>query len=292
MIFYFSATGNSHWAATQLSEATNEAIISITSALKTRCNYEVKDDEMIGFVFPVHGWRVPKIVEEFIHTLSFVQNNSKKVYPKKVFCLLTTGDSIGRTMERFLHLLHTHPTFVNAELYACESVIMPESYVGLPFMDVDTAEKEAKKISAAKEKIAHFASIINNAKQREEETKGNKAKKNLEDVEGKHPIGWNSLIRGPIPDFFSGPVGGFFSKFLITDKHFYVNKEKCIKCGICAMQCPVNDIEGGKALMPQWVHNGKCLTCFACYHHCPTKAIAFGNRTKGKGQYYFTKRNK
>ena len=142
-------------------------------------------------------------------------------------------------------------------------------------MDVDKPEKELEKIKSAEKAIVRFASIV----------------KGRELSQDNFPLGWKDLERGPIPDFFSGPVGGFFTRYLITDKPFKVDRKKCIRCGICAEVCPVEDIEGGKGREPKWKHNGKCLTCFACYHHCPIHAIEYGNRTKHKGQYFFGRRD-
>ena len=66
-----------------------------------------------------------------------------------------------------------------------------------------------------------------------------------------------------------------------------VEKDKCVKCGICANVCPVGDIKGGHGEYPEWLHHKDCLTCFTCYHHCPHHAIEFGKQTQKKGQYYF-----
>ena len=68
MIFYFSATGNSKWAAQLLASKTNDRIVSIVDVLcdGSSCEFALKAGEKIGFVFPVHGWRVPSIVREFI----------------------------------------------------------------------------------------------------------------------------------------------------------------------------------------------------------------------------------
>jgi NAD-dependent dihydropyrimidine dehydrogenase PreA subunit len=95
------------------------------------------------------------------------------------------------------------------------------------------------------------------------------------------------LDRGPFASLKTHIIGGFFEKYLISDKPFHVDATKCVKCGICANVCPVGDILGGFGKMPEWQHTGECLTCFNCYHHCPHHAIEFGNRTKNKGQYYF-----
>ena len=76
-------------------------------------------------------------------------------------------------------------------------------------------------------------------------------------------------------------------KVLITDKRFHVEKDKCVKCGICANVCPVGDIKGGHGEYPEWLHHKDCLTCFTCYHHCPHHAIEFGHQTQKKGQYFY-----
>ena len=276
MIFYFSGTGNSHWAATLLGKHLNERIVSISELTETDTTFVLEKDEIVGFVFPVHGWRVPRIVSDFMQTLEFKEGNFQNKNSHYTFCLLTAGDSIGRTMERFVSELKEVKTETTLELNAVEAIIMPESYVGLPGMNVDKPEKELKKIKSAEKVIDRFASIVD---------RRDFSQNNL-------PLGWKNLKRGPIPDFFSGPVGSFFTRFLITDKPFKVESKKCIRCGICAKVCPVEDIDGGKGKTPIWKNNKKCLTCFACYHHCPSHAIEYGNRTKHKGQYFFGRRER
>ncbi len=107
------------------------------------------------------------------------------------------------------------------------SLIMPESYVGLPFMDVDPPEKEKRK----KEKAAQQLKAI------------------CEDLR-ERKTGISHLTEGPLPWFFTHIVGGFFEHVLITDKRFHVVEERCVKCGICANVCPVGDISGGKGKNP------------------------------------------
>ena len=141
---------------------------------------------------------------------------------------------------------------------------MPESYVGLPFMDVDPKEREVRKKSKSAQELAVICEEIFDRKE-----------------------GVNRLVKGPIPWFFTKVVGGFFEKVLITDKRFHVEKDKCVKCGICANVCPVGDIKGGHGEYPEWQHHKDCLTCFTCYHHCPHHAIEFGRQTQKKGQYFY-----
>ena len=277
MIFYFSGTGNSKWAAKTLALETGDTLVSIPEVINSDCSFTLEKDEHVGFIFPIHGWRVPNIVKEFLTKLTIKTLGEYTSHVKHYcFCLVTAGDTIGKAMERFQQQLKSLTMNDALSLKAVCSLIMPESYVGLPGMDVDTKEKELEKKELASKQLKEFSNIL---KQRPHK-------------DSNQIWGWNQLIRGPIPSFFSGPVGGFFERFLITDKPFHVDSRRCVKCGICANVCPVSDIKGGLGYEPEWLHNGKCLTCFSCYHHCPHHAIEFGKRTQKKGQYFYNKLSK
>ena len=277
MIFYFSGTGNSKWAAKALALETGDTLVSIPEVINSDCSFTIEKDEHVGFIFPIHGWRVPNIVKEFLTKLTIKTLGEDTSHVKHYcFCLVTAGDSIGKAMERFQQHLKTAAVGDSLLLKAVYSLIMPESYVGLPGMDVDTKEKELEKKELASEQIKEFSKILIQRPY----------------TDNQQIWGWEQLKRGPIPSFFSGPVGGFFERFLITDKPFHVDSRRCVKCGICANVCPVDDIKGGLGYEPEWLHNGKCLTCFSCYHHCPHHAIEFGKRTQKKGQYFYNKLSK
>ena len=290
MIFYFSGTGNTKWAASKLASATHEDLISIAPYMRADDSshtlaepFILKENERLGFVFPVHGWRVPKLVREFIgkmkvqraepasagsQTLSDISGNSASAGSRPfAYCVCTAGDSIGLTIENLNQTISQNPSLQAlgiTKVSSSYSLIMPESYVGLPFMDVDPKEKEIWKKSKSAQKLAVICEEIFDRKE-----------------------GVSRLVKGPIPWFFTKVVGGFFENVLITDKRFHVEKDKCVKCGICAKVCPVGDIKGGHGEYPEWLHHKDCLTCFTCYHHCPHHAIEFGKQTQKKGQYYF-----
>lgn len=277
MIFYFSGTGNSKWAAKTLALETGDTLVSIPEVINSDCSFTIEKDEHVGFIFPIHGWRVPSIVKEFITKLTIKTLGEDTSHVKHYcFCLVTAGDTIGKAMERFQQQIKSVTVNDALSLKAVCSLIMPESYVGLPSMDVDTKEKELEKKERASKQLKEFSNIL----------------KQHPHKDSNQIWGWNQLIRGPIPSFFSGPVGGFFERFLITDKPFHVDSRRCVKCGICANVCPVSDIKGGLGFEPEWLHNGKCLTCFSCYHHCPHHAIEFGKRTQKKGQYFYNRLSK
>lgn len=291
MIFYFSGTGNTKWAASKLAAATREDLISIAPYMRADDSshnlaepFILKENERLGFVFPVHGWRVPKLVREFICKMKILrepiqrepsdataENKAKADDNLKnrpfAYCVCTAGDSIGLTIENLNDVISQNPSLQTlgiTEVSSSYSLIMPESYIGLPFMDVDPKEREIRKKENAAQELAVVCEEIFDRKE-----------------------GISRLVKGPIPWFFTKVVGGFFENVLITDKRFHVEKDRCVKCGICANVCPVGDIKGGHGEYPVWLHHKDCLTCFTCYHHCPHHAIEFGNQTQKKGQYYF-----
>ena len=286
MIFYFSGTGNTKWAASKLASATREDLISIAPYMRADDSshnlaepFILKENERLGFVFPVHGWRVPKLVREFICKMKIQREPSDASAENKAkaddclknrpfaYCVCTAGDSIGLTIENLNEVISQNPSLQAlgiTEVSSSYSLIMPESYIGLPFMDVDPKEREIRKKENAAQELAVVCEEIFDRK---------------EDI--------SRLVKGPIPWFFTKVVGGFFENVLITDKRFHVEKDRCVKCGICANVCPVGDIKGGHGEYPVWLHHKDCLTCFTCYHHCPHHAIEFGNQTQKKGQYYF-----
>ena len=286
MIFYFSGTGNTKWAASKLAAATREDLISIAPYMRADDSshnlaepFILKENERLGFVFPVHGWRVPKLVREFICKMKIQREPSDATVGNKAkaddslknrpftYCVCTAGDSIGLTIENLNEVISQNPSLQAlgiTEVSSSYSLIMPESYIGLPFMDVDPKEREIRKKENAAQELAVVCEEIFDRKE-----------------------GISRLVKGPIPWFFTKVVGGFFENVLITDKRFHVEKDRCVKCGICANVCPVGDIKGGHGEYPVWLHHKDCLTCFTCYHHCPHHAIEFGNQTQKKGQYYF-----
>lgn len=273
MIFYFSGTGNSRWVATQLSNVIHEKLVNIAnfmcdvsfSQIDQAKPFILEKDERLGFVFPVHGWRVPRLVRTFISEKLCI-NTPDNTRPF-TYCVCTAGDDIGLTIDNLNDAIKSNDNLHQIDIDQVDSVyslIMPESYVGLPFMDVDAKENELKKKSQAAVNLKVIAEEIFNCQA---------------GIQRIHP--------GGMPWVKSKIIGEAFERFLITDKRFRVTKEKCVKCGICANVCPVKNIEGGHGKIPKWKYQNNCLTCFACYHHCPHHAIEFGKQTQHKGQYFF-----
>lgn len=211
---------------------------------------------MVGFCFPVHGWWEPKTLSRFVRKMR-IQGITSRTY---CFTVCTAGDTVGMACREFQRLLGKR----GLSCVFGSSVIMPESYVGLPFMDVDSEPKERVKIAAAIKKISAITRQIE-----------------------RRESGFLTVDTGRWKRINTYFLGRLFRRFLITDRPFRVNTTLCSRCNLCQKVCPVHNIAAGDEGLPVWLHNQECLTCFACYHHCPKKAIEFGIRTRGKGQYFF-----
>lgn len=275
MIFYFSGTGNTRWAAEQLADATGERLFFIPDELKGPCTYELADGERVGFCFPTHGWQPPRIVRQFIRKMQLssaqpscsprvqsVANNNARVHSVAHYCyaVVTCGDSIGRTMEMLNKELAAKALHLDGQF----SLVMPESYVCLPFMYTDSPERERQKISQTDSDLKRYIPLIVNRSGGEIHTK-----------------------RGLMPWTFSHVIGAYFNGHMITDRKFTVDTDVCIHCGKCEETCPTGDVTLNGDRLPEWHHDGSCTCCLACYHHCPRHAINYGSITRHRGQYYF-----
>lgn len=256
MICYFSGTGNTKWVAETIAKATGDRLVNMAEYHGgTHCSIVLKEDERLGFCFPTHGWQPPRLVRRFISETTFQCSPTTYVY-----AVTTCGDNIGETMT----ILNRELKKKNICAVTQFSVIMPESYVCLPFMYTDTIEREHEKIARARQQLARIVTVVKNKQ-----------------------TGIVELEKGATPLLLSYVIGTFFHRVLVGDRCFTVDTDACVRCGKCISACPVANIKGAP---PVWKHNGQCISCLACYHYCPTHAINYGKITRKRGQYFFNRR--
>ena len=249
MIFYFSGTGNSLYIAKSIAKQNNENLISIASTMqenKECYEYTLKDNELIGIIYPVYAWAPPKQVIEFMNKLKVMNYTNNYI-----FTVATCGANIGNTVKVIDKALKKKNLHLNSGF----SVVMPNNYI--IFGDVDTKEVENKKLSEAKQVIA---TINNTIKHRVD---------NVYQVE-----------KGLLPSMMTSIVNPLFNKNALNTKSFHVN-EKCNGCGLCEKVCNSRTIKVKEK--PMWGNN--CTQCLACIHLCPTNAIQHGKSTVKKGRY-------
>ena len=96
MILWYSGCGNSRFVADTLSkELGDDSMLFIPEAARQGTGLEFGPDEALGIVFPVYSWSVPKLVSEFLRTVSI------KGKPFYIFAACTCGDQTGLTYEHF-----------------------------------------------------------------------------------------------------------------------------------------------------------------------------------------------
>lgn len=248
MIFYFSATGNSKYAAQRIADAAGDRLISLSDAVRGRnYRYDVSRDERIGFVFPVYFQGLPSILRFFMKKLELTGYRGQYIY-----AVMTCGQWTGRAAGQLDKLLKQKELSLFAEF----AVPMVDNYI--PAFQVPGEEKIEEILVEADNVIDEIIPSIR--------AKG---------------IGDYNRLHGPVPALQSAMYAAYAHgrstrSFVVTDH--------CISCGLCQEICPCGAIQisGGK---PAWVKS-KCVQCLGCVHRCPAQAIHWKKPDEEHGRYY------
>ncbi len=244
-IYYFSATGNSLSVAKDLAQALGDTqLIPVTKAL--RDNSEQSFD-VVGIVYPVYMFGLPLIIAEFLKKI--------KLQPKTyIFSVATLGGKPGRAHTLASNILKNR----GLKLAAGFSVLMPGNYT--PLYEAISKEKQDEMFKEEGNRIKFISENVIARKRGIREEK---------------PVILNYLLYRLL-------YRGGISLVPLSGRNFWVT-EACIKCGVCAKICPVENIElvGGK---PKWLDH--CQLCMACLQWCPPEAIQYEKNTLGKKRYH------
>ena len=232
MIFYFTGTGNSLYAAQKLADE-GEKIISIVDALRSKAyHYTLNEGEKLGFVFPVYFYTVSDPVLELFRNLT-VENAGF------VYAVIPCGASIGAAGG----LLKSELKKRGLELQRVDALVVPDG--ALIFYDIDSPEKMEKQLEAATIELASIKLAIDRGE-------GNS-------IKGSPLLGRASLAAYhacmSTKAFYADekcigcgkcasicPAGAIE----MIDGHPAWTKSKCLKCCGCINRCPVSAIQYGK----------------------------------------------
>lgn len=242
-IFYFSTTGNSLVLARDIGNKLDESeLISIPAVMNGHVDVA---NSNLGFIFPVYGWGVPRIVVEFIKGLK-LENR------QYIFAVATCGGTPGRTLIQLRILLRKAGADLNAGFVTKEGANTIMESPGIVDFMKNISHRE---FLAGKQRLNEIHAVIRDRRNYKPETSS-----------------W-------LANFVGGIMYGMSSlaaeSFKSLDKNYLVD-DKCTGCRTCERVCPMANINvnGGK---PVWKHN--CALCYACIQWCPQQAIHIENET-------------
>ena len=231
MIFYFTGTGNSLWAAKQLAKD-GEKLISIADARKNEeYKYSVHDKENVGFVFPVYCYTLSDVVLDFVSKLKL--ENAKYVY-----AVITCGGAIGGAGGFLKSELSKRGVTLNAVF----ELLMSDNTV-FYYKVTDKAEAE-KRINNAEEKLKKIRDVI--TRHGKKDISSGKLSKTMR---GLYHI-MNGTKRFRVNDSCVGC--GMCERICpdsaikLRDKKPVWVKSHCTKCSACINRCPKQAIQYGK----------------------------------------------
>ena len=180
-------------------------------------------EHRLVFVVPTYGWRIPRIVEQWIQVTEFTGAET-------AWFVMDCGGEIGNA-AKYIRRLCKQKGFI---YMGAAPVIMPENYIAL---SVVPSERECEDmITRARPVFSELAQRIGR-----------------EEPFPNTPVS----IGGR---FLSGPFNPLYYRFYIRDKGFTVSSA-CVSCGRCARRCPLNNI-GMADGKPVWKGNcTHCMAC-------------------------------
>ena len=101
MLFYFSATGNTEHLAKIIAEKTDDKLICIEDAIRdSKFDYQLEDDERLGFAFPVYYGDMPDIFIQFAEKIHIKSGDHYYGY-----IAVTDGGMSEAAPDHLIHLL-------------------------------------------------------------------------------------------------------------------------------------------------------------------------------------------
>ncbi len=246
-IFYFTGTGNALAASNWVCEVARSMkipaeIIKITNSLDVNLE-QFKENTLIGFCFPTHGFNAPPIVIDFCLRFPKLKNNVFILNTRagmKMYKLFTPGLSGLAQLAPALIL-----RLKGLKIIALQPLDLPSNWISI---HPGIKEKIVVSIFKRCERITkRFAERIL--------TGGRKYK---------------GLLSLPM-DILVSPVSFlyfFFGRFFLAKS--FVAALNCNNCGKCISECPLKAIEW-KQNRPFWTR--KCESCLHCMNICPQHAI-------------------
>lgn len=250
ILYYFSGTGNTKWAALKFKEAFLKYGYELElKSIERIENLNVENQDCLIIGTPVHSEFPPKIIIDFVNKLPNGSNKKTLIYS-------TQGANSAAAIEYIKRILISkdYNVLVQASIRFANNY-----YFGA---GIERSPEEIKKFS---EKAEKKISVLS-----EEFLKGGVYKDKVSNFR---------LLLGKA-------MYKSFYKVLPKLSLNLKSTDECTKCGLCVRNCPVGNItlEEGHA-----VFHKKCIMCVRCIHLCPKNAIRYKRKKINQIQKDFIK---
>ncbi len=232
MIFYFTGTGNSLFAAKTLAHE-GEEVISMIEAVRSKAfHYTLKDNKPLGFVFPVYFYTVSDPVLELVRNLT-VENASL------VYAVIPCGASIGAAGG----FLKSELKKRGLELQRVDALVVPDG--ALIFYDIDAPEKMENQLDMATKELASIKQAI---ERRESKRITGSPALGKVGLAAYHACMSTKPFHADEKCVGCGKCASICPSGAISmvDGRPAWTKKKCLKCCGCINRCPVSAIQYGK----------------------------------------------
>lgn len=232
MIFYFSGTGNSFHVAKQLAQQLDCEMIDMAVDRKKSQEFHLRENEPVGFVFPVYFYTLNHVVFDFIQNLNLEGNGY-------TFAVITCGGSIGGTGA----YLKSELKKKGIPLDHVYSLKMPDNAIF--YYDVCNQEQASESLIVAEQNLKEIMTRIEK-----------------KEVGGRSSKLWVAKVMRTIyqrststKKFFVLPECIHCGKcekhcpeqaIHIRDGIPTWEKPNCVMCSACINRCPVKAIQYGK----------------------------------------------
>ena len=207
MIFWFSGTGNSKYAAQRIADALNEPLLCMNDRIKAHDTAAVETGERLVIVTPTYAWRIPRLVRDWL-----LQTELRGA--RQAWFVMTCGGEIGSADRYNLELCRVK----GLSCMGTAQIVMPENYIamfGVPQAD------EARRIVAKVEPTLAIATL-------------------------REGLPLPADPEQPLRPHDERPQNPIFYACFVKDRAFTAGPA-CTGCGLCAKRCPTNNISCGTA---------------------------------------------